>query len=129
MGATFTKTGEWQGDVNGGYETATKVAGLPEPDEGKIYRRKRNISSRWRNGQGLTSWTNSAGTEIYGDDLTITNGPDTTSWAGEPKYLITQNELQADPPGSGIWKEIMVAENYTDWAQWTIPTETAPPEE
>jgi len=122
MGATFTTTGEWQGQIKGGYQTATKVAGLADPPEGQIYRRQHSISDRFRNGQGLLAWASSAGSTIYGDDLNITNGPDTTNWGGEPDYLITSNELQADPPGSGIWKETMVAENFTEWALWTIPT-------
>jgi len=122
MGATFTTTGDWQGGIKGGYQTATKVAGLPDPPAGYLYRRQRSVSDRWRNGQGLTAWTSGAGNSVAGDDLDITNGPDSTSWGGEPDYIVTANDLVADPPGSGIWKETLVAENFTAWALWAIPT-------
>lgn len=122
MGATFTITGEWQGKLKGGYQTATKVAGLADPPTGSIYRRKLNIADRWRWGKGLTSWVSSAGDLIFGDDLGITNGPDVTMSGGEPEYIITANELEAAPPGSGIWREIHVAELYTEWELFEIPT-------
>lgn len=122
MGATFTITGTWQGQIKGGYQTATKVAGLPDPPTGSIYRRKRNVSSRWRWGKGLTAWSSSAGEVAYGDDLDITNGPDSTNWGGEPDYIVTANNLEAAPPGSGIWRETYVAENYTAWELYELPT-------
>jgi len=122
MGATFTTTGDWQGAVKGGYQTADAVAGLPPPQSGYIYRRKRIISDRYRNGQGLTSYTNDSGSAIAGDDLVITNGADSTYWGGEPNYIITANDLIPDPPGSGMWRETLVAEGYTAWEEWEIPT-------
>jgi hypothetical protein len=121
MATEFTTTGEWQGSIKGGYQTAVKVAGFPAPQSGYIYRRARNVSDRWRWGQGLLSWVSIAGTTVFGDDLDITNGPDTTNWGGEPDYIVTANNLDAAPPGSGIWKETMVAEGYTDWEEWLIP--------
>jgi len=122
MATNFLLEGEWQGSLKGGYQTAQKVAGLPAPDTGKLWRRKRSISSRYRNGQGLLSWENRSGEVIPGDDLVITNGPDESNWGGEPDYLITTNELVPDPQGSGIWRETMVAEGFTEWEQWEIPT-------
>jgi len=124
MGATFTKTGEWQGVKKGGYQTADKVAGLETPAIGTIWRRKQYISDRYRNGQGLLSWSSSAGDRVYGDDLTITNGPDNMDGliAGEPDYMITANDLEPDPPGSGIWKETQVAEGFGEWEEWEIAT-------
>ena len=127
MGATFTTTGSWQGKLKGGYQTATKVAGLADPPAGYIYRRKLNIADRWRWGKGLTSWASSAGDLVYGDDLTITNGDDSTQSAGEPQYIITNNEIIPSPPGSGIWVETHVAELYTAWELFEIPTTVSPP--
>jgi len=122
MGATFTTTGSWQGEAVGGFQTAKKVAGLPNPADGYLWKRKRNVSKRWRWGKGLTAFTDSSGDNIAGDDLTVTNGDDTTLLAGQNAHIITQNNVVASPPGSGIWKENMVAEGYTDWEQWEIPT-------
>ena len=115
-------TGSWQGKFTGGYETATKVAGLPEPATGKIYRRKRNVYSKWRWLTEVTSFSSLAGTTVTGDDQTVTNGADTPTYAGEPSAIITSHELEANPPGSGIWIESQVIEGFTEWAEFTIPT-------
>jgi hypothetical protein len=120
--AVFDLKGDWQGSSKGQYQTAQSVAGLPAPAAGYLWRRKKFISSRYRNLQGYTSWVSQAGEEIPGDDLNVTNGPDTTVFGGEPDYLITANDLDPAPQGSGIWKETMVAEGYSDWEQWEIPT-------
>lgn len=122
MGATFTKATAWQGSLQGGYQVASKVAGMPDPPDGSVYRRKRNISDRFRIGQGLTAFTSSAGTEVMGDDLDITNGPDSPTWGGEPAYIVTANNCEPDPPGSGLWRETFVAEGFTAWELWEIPT-------
>jgi len=119
--SVFTLKGTWQGQIKGGYQTAQKVAGLPAPAVGFIWRRKRFISNRYRNLQGYTSWDTQAGEVIPGDDLVITNGPDSPTYGGEPDYLITNNDLDPDPQGSGIWRETMVAEGFSDWEQWEIP--------
>lgn len=126
MGATFTTIGTWQGKLSGGYEIATKVAGLPEPPEGQVYRRKRNVADRFRWGKGLTAWSSDAGDLIYGDDISITNGDDTTQTAGEPEYIVTSNDIEAAPPGSGLWRETHVAEIYTPWELFTIPISLPP---
>jgi len=120
--AVFDLKGAWQGQVKSGYQTAQKVAGLPAPAEGSLYRRKKFISNRYRNLQGYSSGAGQAGEEIEGDDLSVTNGPDTTVLGGEPAYLITANDLLPDPQGSGIWRETMVAEGFSDWTEWVIPT-------
>jgi len=122
MGATFTTEDEWQGQIKSGYQTADKVAGLAAPSEGYVWRRQRYISDRFRIGQGLTSWSSDAGNRVYGDDLDITNGPDSTagSAAGEPDYMVNTNDLIPYPPGSGIWKETYVAEGFSEWEEWLL---------
>lgn len=123
MGVSATLSGDWQGgSITGGYETATKVAGLPNPASGKIYRRKRNVYSKWRYHQGMTAFSSDAGDEVVGDDQTITNGADEPVLAGEPDAIITAHTIEPSPTGSGIWIERQTIEGYTEWAEYTIPT-------
>lgn len=123
MGADFTggSTGKWQGSIKPGYQTATKVAGLPEPDAGYVWRRSKYTVDRYRWAKGLVSFDSDAGDTVTGDTLSITNG----AWSGAPlsgslTFLVIANDLIPSPPGTDMWKETHVSEGYSDWEQWEI---------
>ncbi|MCP4493401.1 MAG: hypothetical protein GY820_39755 [Gammaproteobacteria bacterium] len=118
MGAIFSKTDQWQGEIGGGYETATAVANKPAPDAGKVWRRKRLKANRWRTGKGILSFGTDAGNIIDGSQIKFQNGDSIGEGHAEDKYLVTDNSLKPDPPGSGIWRETHTAETFDDWEQW-----------
>jgi len=122
MAATFTTAGDWHGKIRSGYETATNVAGKTNPPDGYLYRRRIYTIERERSGQGLTAFTPNVGNTTTGDNLSITNGPDTVSGNVADEYLLLTDDVLETPPGSGLWVEMQVAVSYTDWELWEIPT-------
>ena len=121
MAATFVTTGDWFGRIRAGYETATKVAGKPEPTAGYLWRRKIYTIERARSGQTLTSFVPNVGGSTTGDKLTIKNGTDTVSGAVADTYLLQKDDIVPTPQGSGMWEEQQIAVSYTDWEEWLIP--------
>ena len=121
MAAIFTTTGDWFGSIRSGYETATKVAGKPNPTTGYLWRRKVYTIERARSGQELLSFTPNVGGSTTGDNLSVTNGADTISGAVADTYLLQKDDVVPTPQGSGMWEELQVAVSYTDWEEWLIP--------
>jgi len=122
MAATFVTTGAWFGMIKAGYETATKVAGKPDPAAGFLWRRKVYTIERARSGQTLTAFTPNVGGNATGDQLSITNGADTIQGAVADTYLLIKDDVIPTPQGSGMWEEQQLAVSYTDWEEWEIPT-------
>ena len=122
MAATFVITGDWFGSIKAGYETATKVAGKPDPQDGYLYRRRVFTIERSRMGQTLTSFNPNVGNTTTGDKLSITSGADTIQGSAAQTYLLEKDDIIPSPQGSGIWEEQQIAVSYTDWEEWEIPT-------
>lgn len=122
MSATFVITGQWFGTIKAGYETATKVAGKPDPATGKLWRRRVYTIERSRFGQTLTSFSPNVGNTTTGDKLSITSGTDTIAGSAANTYLLEKDDIVPSPQGSGIWEEQQIAVSYTDWEEWQIPT-------
>jgi len=122
MAATFVTTGAWFGTIKAGYETATKVAGKPDPETGYLWRRKVYTIERTRSGQTLTAFSPNVGGTTTGDKLSITNGADTIEAGAADTYLLQKDDVVPSPQGSGMWEEQQIAVSYTDWEEWEIPT-------
>ena len=121
MAAVFTTTGDWFGTLDAGYETATKVAGKPDPATGFLWRRKIYTIARARSGQELLSFTPNVGGTTTGDNLEIVNGGDTITGNVGDTYLLQKDDVILTPQGSGMWEEHQIAVSYNDWEQWEIP--------
>ena len=122
MAATFAITGDWFGSIKAGYETATKVAGKPDPSTGYLWRRKVYTIERARSGQTLLSFNPNVGGTTTGDNLSITSGADTIQGGAGDTYLLEKDDVVPAPQGSGMWEEQQIAVSYTDWEEWEIPT-------
>ena len=122
MAAVFTTTGDWFGTIRSGYETATKVAGEPNPTTGYLWRRKIYTIERARSGQELLSFAPNVGGSTTGDNLSVTNGADTIAGSINDTYLLQKDDVVPTPQGSGMWEEQQIAVSYTDWEEWLIPT-------
>ena len=122
MAATFKKSSEWMGSIKGGYETAVKVAGKPDPQDGYLWRRRVYTVDRERICKGLLSFSHNVWNTASGDSLYVMNGEDRISGNADNDYLLLRDDVIPNPPGSGMWKEVQVAVSYTDWEQWLIPT-------
>ena len=122
MAATFVITGDWFGSIKAGYETATKVAGKPDPQAGYLYRRKVYTIERSRYGQTLTAFSPNVGGTTTGDKLSIKNGTDTIEGSNAQTYLLLKDDVVPSPQGSGMWEEQQIAVSYTDWEEWEIPS-------
>ena len=122
MAATFVLTGNWFGTIKAAYETATKVAGRPDPATGYLWRRRVYTIERARSGQTLTSFSPNVGNTTTGDKLSITNGTDTVAGSAAQTYLLEKDDIVPSPQGSGMWEEQQIAVSYTDWEEWQIPT-------
>jgi hypothetical protein len=132
MSATFTKTGDWFGSIRAGYETANKVAGLPDPAPGYIWRRRIYTIDRARSGQQILTYVPNVGNTATGDDLCIVNGGDTVCGTSGDIYMLQKDDIVPTPQGSGMWQEQQIAVSYQEWEQWAIdtdPPEPEPPEE
>ena len=121
MAATFAITGDWFGSIKAGVETATKVAGKPDPATGYLWRRKVYTIERARSGQTLTSFAPNVGGTTTGDKLSITSGTDTISGSDANTYLLLKDDVVPTPQDSGLWEEQQIAVSYTDWEEWEIP--------
>jgi hypothetical protein len=118
MATTFTGgTSSLMGPIKSAFQTATKVAGKPEPDEGFVWRREYYTADLYRYGKTLTSFLSLAGNRVAADTLSTTNGGDTLAASGDP-YMVVANDMNPDPVGSGIWKETLIAIRYGEWEQW-----------
>jgi len=122
MAATFAIASKWFGSIQAGYETASKVAGKADPQEGYLWRRRVYTIERSRLGQTLTAFSPNVGNTTTGDKLSITNGGDTIFGSVGETYLLTKDDIVPSPQGSGIWTEQQIAVSYTDWEEWQIPT-------
>ena len=122
MAATFTKEGEWFGSIKAGYETATKVAGKPDPADGFLWRRRIYTIDRARSGQGITAFAPNVGNTALGNTLYVKNGPDDKLYGNvNDTYLLQTDDVVPTPQGSGLWQEHQVAVSYSDWETWEIP--------
>jgi len=121
MAATFTTTGEWMGTIRAAYETAQKVAGKPEPADGKLWRRRIYTIERHRFGKGVLAFSPNTGNTTTGDNLKITNGGGVLQGNAADTYLLLKDDIIPNPQGTDMWKEAQVAVNYQDWEEWEIP--------
>jgi hypothetical protein len=121
MAATFDITGDWFGSIRAGYETATKVAGKPNPTDGYLWRRKIYTIERARSGKTLTAFAPNVGGSTTGDNLTVQNGADIIAGSASDTYLLQKDDVVPTPQGSGMWEEQQIAVSYTDWEEWLIP--------
>jgi hypothetical protein len=119
MATSFTTAGVLQGSIKTAYQTATSVANMPAPKDGFIWRRQVYSADLYRFGKGLSGFESLAGTRIPAATLSTTNGVDTLEASGDP-YLVTVNDMNPSPSGSGMWKETLIAVRYEDWAEWEL---------
>ena len=122
MAANFTLEGDWGGTIKAGYETATKVAGRPDPADGYLWRRRIYTIDRARSGQGLITFAPNTGNTAAGNTLYVVNGDDQVYGNAADTYLLQTDDVTPTPQGSGMWREHQVAISYGEWEQWEIPT-------
>jgi len=123
MAATFTTaTGNWEGSLKGSYQTADKVAGLADPQDGYLWRRKIYTIERSRYGQTLSSFTPNVGGSALGNTLSVKSGPTTITGSATDTYMLLRDDVTPAPKGSDIWLEEQTAVSYTAWEEWEIPT-------
>jgi len=121
MATSFTKVGEWEGDIDSGFETAQKVAGLGDPGDGYLWKRTIYTISRSRVGNELLTFLPVVGTESAGDNLTVQNGALTIRGNAAQTYVCTKDRCEPYPNGSGIWRQSQLWVSYSTWVEYQIP--------
>jgi hypothetical protein len=121
MATVWTKAGDWFGSIRAGYETATKVAGQPDPAAGYLWRRRIFTIDRARSAQGLVSFDPQTGNTAAGNTLYVVNGSDKVFGRASDIYLLQKDDAIPTPQGSGLWQEKQIAVSYGEWEEWEIP--------
>ena len=121
MATAFTTEGVWTGVIEGGFETARSVEGMPALAADYIYRREVYTVRRYRYGVHLLTFFPLENKTVTGDQLSVTTGTNTITGKESYTYLCLRDTVTPDPFGTTIWKQEQEWQGMTDWVAWQNP--------